>query len=71
MAAATANDASSIFEGKKLKPGIYEIQNLYAQTYVDVDEHSRKVCCRPATALGKGRGRVRPLQQLVVHVSDD
>jgi hypothetical protein len=61
MAAATANDALSIFKGGKLKPGIYKIQNLYAQTYVDINEHSRDVCCRSATALEEGKGLVCPV----------
>ena len=55
----TTSDSSSILSGGKLKPGIYKIQNLSAQTYMDVHEHLREVCCRPATALGEGRGVVR------------
>ena len=54
------SDSLSIFEDGKLKPGIYKIQNLYGQTYVDIHEHSREVCCRPATAFIEGRGLVRP-----------
>ena len=45
----------SIFKDGKLKPGIYKIQNIVGQTYVDIREHTRELCCRPATLLeGKG-----------------
>jgi hypothetical protein len=72
MATPTTGDASSIFrDGKVLKPGIYKVQHLYFKNYMDIDEHSRDVCCRPATDLEKGRGLVRPVQQPVAHVSDD
>ena len=71
MAAATADNALSIFKDGKLKPGVYKIQNLYGQTYLDIHEHSKEVCCRPATALGEGRGFVRLPRQPVAHVSDD
>ena len=71
MTLSSTSDSSSIFKDGKLKPGIYKIQNLYAQTYMDIHEHSRDVCCRPATALGEGRGLVRPFQQPVARVSDD
>jgi hypothetical protein len=67
------SDSLSIFEDGKLKPGIYKIQNLFGQTFMDIHEHSREVCCRPATALGEGRGLVRPFQLtlLSMYVSDD
>lgn len=45
MATTSADSSLSIFKGGKLKPGIYEIQNLYSQTYMDIHEHSREVCC--------------------------
>lgn len=61
----STSDSSSIFKNGKLKPGIYNIQNLYGQTYMDIHEHSRDVCCRSAMALGEGRGLVHPLNQLV------
>ena len=56
----TTGDFQSIFEDGKLKPGIYKIQNLYSQTYMEIHEHSREVCCRPAASLEEGRGLVRP-----------
>ena len=55
MTLASMNDSVSIFKDGKLKPGIYMIQNVVSQTYVDMQEHSREVCCRPDTRLeGKG-----------------
>ena len=71
MATTSASDPLSIFRGGKLKPGIYKIQNLYRQTYMDIHEHSREVCCQSATALEEGRGLVRPFQQPVAHVPND
>ena len=56
----TTSDSLSIFKDGKLKPGIYKIQNLYTRTYLDIHEHSKEVCCRPATALEEGGGLVRP-----------
>jgi len=35
----TISDSLSIFEDDKLKPGIYKIQNLFGQTYMDIHEH--------------------------------
>ena len=48
-------ESISIFQDGKLKPGIYKIQNIVGQTYVDTREHTRELCGRPAAALeGKG-----------------
>ena len=55
------NDSCSIFENGRLKPGIYKIQNLHSQTYLDIHEHSREMCCRPARDLEEGTGLVRPI----------
>jgi hypothetical protein len=71
MAAPMAGGTFSIFEDGRLRPGIYKIQNLYTQTYMDIHEHSRELCCRSAAALGEGRGLVCPLHQPAVDVSDD
>jgi len=49
----------TIFEDGKLKPGLYKIQNLVSKTYLDIHEHSMKVCCRPASTQEKGDGIVR------------
>ena len=54
------NDSCSIFENGRLKPGIYKIQNLHSQTYLDIHEHSRELCGRPAQNV-EGRGLVRPI----------
>ena len=49
--------STSIFKDGKLKPGIYKIQNAASNTYVDIREHPKELCCRPATLL-EGKGRV-------------
>ena len=68
--AISTSDSSSIFEGGKLKPGIYKIKNIYTETFVDIEVHSREICCRPAKDLGEGRGLVRWHLPSVVHVSN-
>lgn len=52
-------DPSPIFQDGKLKPGVYKIQNLYTDTYLDVHLHSMELCCRPAKDLENKRGFVR------------
>ena len=69
--ALNSNSSSSILERGKLKPGIYKIQNLYSQTYLDIHEHSREVCCRPAKNLGQGKGLVRLYPSSAKGTSDD
>ena len=59
-----------IFEDGKLKPGIYKIQNLRSETYLDVLQHSKEVCCRPARDLGAKSGLVRPSLSSSVRVPD-
>ena len=59
MALRSTSDSPSIFQDGKLKPGIYKIQNIETETYLDVEVHLREVCCRPAENLGEGRGFVR------------
>jgi len=49
---------SSILENGKLKPGIYKIQNIHNETYLDIEVLTREMCCRPAEKLGEGRGFV-------------
>jgi len=46
----------SILQDGKLKPGIYKIQNLQTGTWVDIEEQSRAVCCRPAQNIEEGNG---------------
>ncbi|KAF9781762.1 hypothetical protein BJ322DRAFT_243167 [Thelephora terrestris] len=56
------NDAVPIFKAGKLRPGIYKIQNIVSQTYVDMRESPKELCCRPATLLeGKGLWEILPL----------
>jgi len=69
----TPNPAShcpSILKDGELKPGIYKIQNIYTETFLDIHVHSREVCCRPAKDLGEGRGLVSRYLSSVLHVSD-
>jgi len=40
--------SSSILENGKLKPGVYKIQNLAGQTYVEMQESKKELCGRPA-----------------------
>ena len=62
-------DNSSIFEGGRLKPGIYKIQNLYSRGYVDIYEHSKEMRCRSAQDLGEGNARtVRPHPLPIIRV---
>jgi len=56
MTLTSTSNPFSILKDGKLKPGVYKIQNLYHQNYLDVEEHSRKMCCRPARDLEDGRG---------------
>ena len=45
---------------RKLKPGIYQIQNLYNDAYLDIHEHSaREMHLRPAQDLREEMGLVR------------
>jgi hypothetical protein len=67
----STSDSCSVFEDGKLKPGIYKIQNVYTETYLDIDVYSRVVCCRPAHDLGEKRGLVSRYQSSAVHTSDD
>ena len=49
------SDSVSIFKDGKLEPGVFKIQNIASQTYLDVRDHTKEVCCRPAEYLdGKG-----------------
>jgi len=50
------NNFPSIFKDGKLEPGIYKIQNLRSDTYLDIHQHSNEVCCRHARDLEEGRG---------------
>ena len=45
------DDPMSIFVDGKLKPGTYKVQNLASDTYLEVLEPSKELCCRPAAVL--------------------
>lgn len=68
MTTHTPKGSSSILQGGKLKSGIYKIQNVYTETYVDIETHSRSVCCRPAENLEEGNGLVRLFPHFLVRV---
>jgi len=64
-----ADGSETIFKDGKLKPGVYKIQNIVGHTYVDIQEHVRELCCRPATVLeGKGLVGSRPQSTLIAVV---
>jgi len=62
---------TSILKDGKLKPGIYKIQNVFTSTYLDIEVHSRDVCCRPPQNLEEGRGLVRPFLWSGIRTSND
>jgi len=41
----------SMFVNGKLKAGKYKVQNLTGQTYLEILEDSRELCCRPGAVL--------------------
>ena len=51
----------SLFQGGKLKPGIYKIRNIVSRTYVDTKDDLRELCGRPSSALEGVRGQVSSL----------
>ena len=64
----STNDSSSIFKDGRLKPGIYKIQNIRSETYLDIEVHSREMCCRPAKDLGEEGGLVSRYPSFTVRV---
>lgn len=54
----------SIFADGKLKPGTYKVQNLCSETYLEVLESSKELCCRPATVLSANDALVGLLFEL-------
>ena len=64
MTLASTSSHASVFKDGRLKPGVYKIQNVVGQTYVDLREYTRELCCRPATAL-EGGGLVGSCPRLV------
>ena len=65
----TPNPAS-ILENGRVKPGIYQIQNLGSETYLDIHRQTKELCCRPTQDLAKGEGLVRLSLPSVVCISD-
>ena len=60
LALTMTSNSSSVFQDGKLKPGIYKIQNLHNDAYLDIHEHpARELHLRPAQDLREGRGLVR------------
>ena len=60
MASTSTSNPSSIFKDGKLKPGVYKIQSLNNNAYIDIHEHAaRELHLRPAQDLGEGKGLVR------------
>ena len=60
MTSISTSNSSSIFQDGKLKPGIYKIQNLHNDAFLDIHEHpARELHLRPAQDLREGRGLVR------------
>lgn len=47
------------------------IQNIFTETYPDIEVYSRGVCCRLAKDLRDGRGLVRRRPSSVARVSDN
>ena len=70
MTPSPTSNSSSILEKGKLKPGIYKIQNICTETFLDIHLHSKVMCCRPAKDLGEGRGLVSRYLSSVHHISD-
>ena len=64
------DDPASIFEGGKLKPGIYKIQSVGGKTYLDIHLNTRQLCGRPAQNLGEGMGLVRLYLPFGIRASD-
>ena len=66
----STSDSFSILKDGKVKSGIYKIQNIHTETYLDIEVRTREVCCRPAKDLGEGRGLVSRYLSSILHISD-
>ena len=58
MKVSPPDDPMSIFANGKLKQGKYKVQNLASHTYLEILEHSRELCCRPAKVLSQQEASV-------------
>ena len=54
------SNSVSILNDGRIKPGIYKIQNVVGQTYLEIREDSKELCCKPAAASEDGKGLVSP-----------
>ena len=61
MTQKSTTDPPRIFQDGKLKPGIYKVQNLRSETYLDVDQHSKEMCCRPVRVSDAQKWDSKPL----------
>ena len=64
MILTSKSESDSVFRDGRIKPGIYKIQNVVGQTYVDIRDHNRELCGRPVTTL-EGKGLVGSCPHLV------
>ena len=71
MASDSTNNTLPILKGGKLKWGIYKMRNVLTRTYLDIEEHSRALCSRPAQNLEEGNGMVRLFRWSFVRAFDD
>jgi len=62
MSRNSTTSSLSNFHHGNLKPWVYKIQNLCSETYLDIHEHSRELCCRPFKDLEprKGLWEIKP-----------
>ena len=58
MTTNSMSNSASILNDCRIKPGICKIQNFFGQTYLEIREHSKELCCRLAAALEDGKGLV-------------
>ena len=70
MTLSSTGDSSSIFKDGKPKQGIYKIQNIFTETYLDIHRHSKELCCRPAKDLEDEGGLVSRYPPSALRISD-
>ena len=59
MLAPPPYDPMSMFVNGKLRPGVYQVQHLVGQTFLEILQDSKEVCCRPAAILSPQDALVR------------
>ena len=70
MTSTSTGNTTPILQNGRLRPGIYKIQNIHTETFLDIHQHSKEVCCRPARDLEDGGGLVRPSPPSTVRMPD-